>query len=194
MTEVAGERARKRQQMGIIFHLLTTGRPMVDYTAMRPLLQFISVPKLSKWHWSDSAGWMLAECMIRQIEAKALDTVSSARFFLVSCNEVTSIDNGSWISIHYYVVQNWNRVPILIMLEQVKEQTTSTNFLEIILKAVKDKGGVGDGSLVHKLMSFSVGKFPPACYSEPCYSAIMMYSTCPLFLLEVNVRAYILLF
>jgi hypothetical protein len=47
-------------------------------------------------------------------------------------------------------------------LEQVKEQATSTNFLEIILKAVKDKGGVGDGSLVYKLMSFGIGKFP-AC-------------------------------
>jgi hypothetical protein len=161
MTKVAGERACKRQQMGIIFHLLTTGRPMVDYTAMRPLLQFIGVPKLAKRHWSDSVGWMLAECMFHQIEMKALDTVSSARFFSVSCDEVTSIDNGSWISIHCYVVQNSSKVPILIMLEQVKEQATSTNLLEIILKAVKDKGGVGDGSLIHKLMSFGVGKFFP---------------------------------
>jgi hypothetical protein len=33
--------------------------------------------------------------MYRQVEAKALDTVSSANFFSVSCDEVTSIDNDS---------------------------------------------------------------------------------------------------
>jgi hypothetical protein len=178
MQEVAGERARKRQQMGIIFHLLTIGRPMVDFTALRPVLQFLSVPKLAKRHWSDSAGWMLAECMFHQVEAKALDIVNSARFFSVSCDEVTSIDNGSWISIHCYVVQNWTRVPILITLEQMKEQATSTNLLHIILKAVKDKGGVSDGDLVHKLMSFSVGKFSPACYNFLSYSAIMKCCSC----------------
>ena len=106
MQEVAGERARKRQQMGIIFHLLATGRPLVDYTALWPVLQFLHVPKLAKRHWSDSAGWMLVECMYRQVEVKALEKIRLAKFFSVSCDEVTSIDNGSWISIHYYVVQN----------------------------------------------------------------------------------------
>jgi hypothetical protein len=95
MQEVARERARKRQQIGIIFHLLTIGRSMVDFTALRPVLQFLSTPKLAKQHWSDSAGWMLAECMFRQVEAKALDIVNSARFFSISYDEVTCIDNGS---------------------------------------------------------------------------------------------------
>jgi hypothetical protein len=180
--------------MGIIFHLFTTGQPMVDFTALRPVLQFLSVPKLAKRDWSDSVGWMLAECMFRQVEAKVLDTVNSARFFSVSCDEVTSIDNGSWIRVHYFVVQNWTRVPILIMLEQVKEQATSTNLLHIILKAVKDKGGVCDGDLVHKLMSFGVGKFFPTCYSFFCYNAIMKCCACLLIVMKVNLRASLPLF
>ena len=68
---------------------------MVDYSTMRPLVQFLGVPKLGKHHWSDGAGWMLAECMFRQIEAKTLETVRSSRFISLSCDEVTSIDNGS---------------------------------------------------------------------------------------------------
>jgi hypothetical protein len=70
------------------------------------------------------------------------------------------------------------------MLEQMKEQATSTNLLHIILKAVKDKGGVSDGDLVHKLMSFGVGKLSPACYSFLSYSAIMKCCSCNLFFMK----------
>jgi hypothetical protein len=101
---------------------------------------------------------VLAECKFRQVEAKALETVRSARFISLSCDEVTSTDNGSWISIHCYVVQNWSTVPILINLERVQEQATSANLLHIILSAVKLKGGVHGDNLVQKLMSFEVGK------------------------------------
>jgi hypothetical protein len=101
---------------------------------------------------------MLVECMFWQVEAKALETVRSIRFISFSCNEVTSIDNGSWISIHCYVVQNWSRVPILISLERVQDQATSSKLLRLILSAMKHKGGVHGDSLVHKLMSFGVGK------------------------------------
>jgi hypothetical protein len=85
---------------------------------------------------------MLAECMFRQVEAKALETVQAARFISLSCDEVTLIDNGSWISIHYYV----------------EEQATSVNLLRLILNTVKLKGGVYGSNLVHKLMSFGVGE------------------------------------
>jgi hypothetical protein len=155
--DIVGEKAQKQQQMGMIFHLLSTGRPMVDFFGIRPMLQFLRVPKLAKRHWNDGIGWMLAKYMFRQVEAKGLETVRSARFILFSCNEVTSIDNESWISIHCYVVQNWSRVPILISLERVQDQATSSNLLHFILSAVKRKGGVHGDSLVHKLMSFEVG-------------------------------------
>ena len=68
------------------------------------MLQFLGVPKLAKQHWNDGASWMLAKCMFHQVEAKALEIVHAIRFISLSCDEVTSIDNGSWISIHCYVV------------------------------------------------------------------------------------------
>jgi hypothetical protein len=78
------------------------------------MLQFLGMPKLPKQHWNDGASWMLAECMFRQVEAKALETVQAARFISFSCDKITSIDNGLWICIHCYVVQNWSKVSILI--------------------------------------------------------------------------------
>jgi hypothetical protein len=51
--------------MATIFHLLNQGRPMVEYEAIRSLLQFLETPKLAKNHWSDNMGWQLAEHMER---------------------------------------------------------------------------------------------------------------------------------
>jgi hypothetical protein len=39
----------------------------------------------------------------------------------ISTDEVTTINNQSWISIHYYVVEGWRWVPILLTLEQLVE-------------------------------------------------------------------------
>jgi hypothetical protein len=33
------------------------------------------------------------------------------------CDEVSTMDNGSWISIHAYVMQHWVKVPMLISLK-----------------------------------------------------------------------------
>jgi hypothetical protein len=54
--DVSGEKARKRQQMGTILHLLQQRRPMVDFSNSPTLFQFFGVPKLSRRHWSEGAG------------------------------------------------------------------------------------------------------------------------------------------
>jgi hypothetical protein len=63
--DMVRKKAIKRQQMSMIFHLLSTGQPRVDYSDIQPMLQFLELPKLAKRHWSDGAGWMLVECMFR---------------------------------------------------------------------------------------------------------------------------------
>jgi hypothetical protein len=104
--DVTGERGRKRQQMGTILHLLQQRRPMIDYTNSPKLYQFLSVPKLPQRHWSDGTGWILAECLHRQVELKTTEVIVAAMYISMSCDEVTSIDNSLWISIHCYIVQN----------------------------------------------------------------------------------------
>jgi hypothetical protein len=36
------------------------------------------------------------------------------KFISISCDEVTILDNQSWISVHAYVVENWRKQPILL--------------------------------------------------------------------------------
>jgi hypothetical protein len=45
-------------------------------------------------------------------------------FITISANEVTTIDNNKWLSIHLYVMQNWKRIPILLCVEIVNTFTT----------------------------------------------------------------------
>jgi hypothetical protein len=74
----------------------------------------------------------------------------------VTCDEVTSIDNGSWISIHMYVVEKWSRVPILITLAHVLERATPDT--QLIIDAVKDKGGLAHNDIPERLMCFGAGE------------------------------------
>ena len=92
LAKVKGERVRKRMQFATIFHLLLEGRPMLEYTAIEPLLNFLDVPKLPKQHWSDTAGWELADCLFHQVQRKTAEVISKACFFSVTCDEVTTLD------------------------------------------------------------------------------------------------------
>jgi hypothetical protein len=42
--------------------------------------------------------------------------VQKSPFIFVSCDEVTTIDDQSWLSIHVYVIEEWKRVLILLNL------------------------------------------------------------------------------
>ena len=154
---VKGERARKRLQFATILHLLQNGRPMLEYAALQPLFTFLDVPKLPKRHWSDSAGWSLAECLHHQVQLKTREVMSKARFFSVSCDEVTTLDTQSWISIHGYVCDNWERKPMLLSLERVVDGGGSDSLTSVIVGALKNSAGLKEADFVNRLASFGAG-------------------------------------
>lgn len=157
MASVTGERARKRQQFATVLHILQEGRPMLEYQALQPLFTFLGVPKMPKRHWSDGAGWELAECLYHQVQLKMQATLKGARYFSITCDEVTTLDTQSWISIHGYVCENWTRKPMLLSLEQVVEGGHAENLTKVIVNAIKISGGVQEAELATRLASFGAG-------------------------------------
>jgi len=51
------------------------------------------------------------------ISTKAI--VQKARYLVISCDEVTTIDNQSQCNFHAYVVDDLKRIPLLLNLERV---------------------------------------------------------------------------
>jgi hypothetical protein len=52
----------------------------------------------------DIVSWVLVEFMYMQIQDTTVKAIQSTRFIICSCDEVTTIDNGSWICVHAYMV------------------------------------------------------------------------------------------
>jgi hypothetical protein len=57
---VVQERRKKLVQFRLLFHLLSIGRPMTDFSNSRELLQQLEVPECPKKHWSEGSGWQRA--------------------------------------------------------------------------------------------------------------------------------------
>jgi hypothetical protein len=47
----------------------------------------------------------MAKCLHKKI-IKKLKEVASLKYLALSSDDITTIDNQSWVSIHYYVVQD----------------------------------------------------------------------------------------
>jgi hypothetical protein len=44
-------------------------------------------------------------------------TMGATHYVALNYDEVSTLDNQSWLSIHCYVMQNWVKIPILISLD-----------------------------------------------------------------------------
>jgi hypothetical protein len=52
----------------------------------------------------DIVSWVLVEFMYMQVQDTTVKAIQSAIFITCSCDEVKTIDNGSWIYVHAYMV------------------------------------------------------------------------------------------
>jgi len=57
-----------------------------------------------KMHWSDNLGWIMVEFMNVHVINAILTKVFAPNYVVLTCDEVSTMDNGSWISIHAYVM------------------------------------------------------------------------------------------
>ncbi len=77
-------------------------------------------------------------------------------FISMSCDEVTTIDNQSWLFVHVYVTNEWKRVSILLNLQRVVDGAIFNNLTSVIMKSLMEFGGLSETNLANKLVSFGV--------------------------------------
>ncbi len=55
-------------------------------------------------HWSNSSNWIMAESIFVHVTNAILAKIFVANYVAFMCDKVSIMDNGSWISIHAYVM------------------------------------------------------------------------------------------
>jgi hypothetical protein len=55
-------------------------------------------------HWFNWMSWKVADFMCKQVFKKIQSVMVVERFIFLSVNDVITIDNQLWISIHVYVM------------------------------------------------------------------------------------------
>jgi hypothetical protein len=90
---------------------------MTNFEGCKNLFDFLKVPNNLQKHWTNTIGWSMAKVMYKRLIWATCLTMQKAWFIFVSCDEMTTIDNKSWISIHVYVVERWKQLPILLVLQ-----------------------------------------------------------------------------
>jgi hypothetical protein len=80
--------------------------------------------------------------------------IGVAHYFAVTVDEVTTVDNGSYLSVHVYVVQDWVRIPFLVSLQRVECPPNAENLTKLIVDSVIVGTGVDLETVAKKLLSF----------------------------------------
>ncbi len=70
------------------------------------LFYFFKVKNMPKKHWSNSLGWEVVESMRDMVLQCTKEAVKQFPFFFFFVDEITTIDNESWIFIHEYAFNN----------------------------------------------------------------------------------------
>jgi hypothetical protein len=80
--------------MKCIFHIMTQGQPMSDFSAMQDVLVQLNVADLPKRHWEELVGWDFFHTMAKVCSDRLKADIAKARFISVSADKVTAVDNS----------------------------------------------------------------------------------------------------
>ncbi len=79
---------------------------MTDFESLKELFQFLKLSNAPKKHWKNPSGWGMVRTMHDAILKQIENGFATKHIFSIDCDEITTLDNQSWISTHAYVVEN----------------------------------------------------------------------------------------
>ncbi len=82
-------------QFALNSHLFGHDWPMTKYTTMHTLFMQLNVPKDPMNHYYDGYRWEMTNYMFEQVLKQTQTIIVGARFFSLSVDEVTTVDNQS---------------------------------------------------------------------------------------------------
>jgi hypothetical protein len=147
------EMLKKQTQFVLIFDLLKRGQPLSDYASTFNVLDYLQFD-LPKHHWNVNSGWEIADSIKAVVDDRLRERIQESTFFSVSCDEVTSIANEVWISIHIYLLKSFSREPLLLCCKRVAEDCNSINVARVITESLIQEGGLTRDQIAQRFISF----------------------------------------
>ncbi len=95
----------------------------------------------------------MAESIYDVVLERTKEVIKESPFLVISTNEVTTFHTKSWISIHGYVFENWQRIPILLNLERVINSVTIKNKYNVLQQTLLIQRGLTKAKIFLKLVS-----------------------------------------
>ncbi len=72
----------------------------------------------------------------------------------MNANELTTIDDQSWILVHAYVMHAWKIILILLTFQHVVEGGNANNLTVVIAQALMQQGGLIQEETTKRLVCF----------------------------------------
>jgi hypothetical protein len=94
----------------------------------------------------------------RQLTLKKQEVLWNSRFFAVTADEVTTIDNGTWCSVTVYYMNNFAKESTMATLEHIEEGATSNTLTKVITKAMEKVTGMSREDIAERMLAFGAGK------------------------------------
>ena len=96
--------------------MISDTHPIVEYESWVALYKLLNVIHLLGVHWSDNSEWIMVGQIYKQVIEETRRLISLAHYLVVTIDDVTAIDNSTYLFVHAYIVQDWLRVPLLVSL------------------------------------------------------------------------------
>ena len=80
--------------------------------------------------------------------------MQSARIISISGDEVTAVDNTSWIGIHVYAMERWKKVSHLLHLSHVSNASIASHLTIVIMDTLINERSLTTNEIASKVVCF----------------------------------------
>lgn len=96
----------------------------------------------------------MADSLNHVVTEKTKQMLRAMKFLSLTIDEVTSIENQSLLFVHGYVIEKWERKPILLNLERIVDGCNADNLTNVILTVAMWHGGLTETEVAERLICF----------------------------------------
>ncbi len=98
----------------------------------------------------------MAEYVDLEVRKMSKVVILNAKFIFLTCDEVTSMDNASWASVHNYVVQDWCWIPLLLNVQRMFSRFKASSLTLLIMNSSMTQSDLKEEEFVARLVCVGV--------------------------------------